>query len=59
MVYGLERDAFTLKFLERCRELDFDALAKDVEPFLLDAVQAKRVTHFLPFIREEFRRLQE
>ena len=54
-MYGLERDDFVAKFLLRCAELDFDALAKDVEPFLMDVKQANRVTRFLPFIQAELR----
>lgn len=37
--------------LTQVKDFDFDALAKDVEPFLIDPKQANRVTHFLSFIQ--------
>lgn len=55
-VYGLSKVDFIAKFLDRCAELDYSALAKDVEPFLIDPKQANRVTHFLPFIQAEFQK---
>ncbi len=56
-MYGLKWNIFTSKFLTRCLDLDFNMLAKDVEPFLIDTNQSKRVIEFLPFIQEEFRKL--
>ena len=53
MVYGLNREDFVTKFLVRCAELDFNALARDVEPFLIDPKQVRRITQFLPFIQGE------
>jgi predicted nucleotidyltransferase component of viral defense system len=53
-VAGQTEAVFKEAFLARCRALDFDTLAKDVEPFLMDTSQVDRVTRFLPFIEGVF-----
>lgn len=39
------------KLLLKCEELNFEHLARDVEPFLFDARDAKRVRHFYDYIK--------
>ncbi|MEI8104192.1 MAG: hypothetical protein WCG84_04825 [Candidatus Moraniibacteriota bacterium] len=39
----------------RCDQLDFEKLAKDVEPFLTQPGQVTRVSGFLEFIRGRLR----
>ncbi|MDP2837830.1 MAG: nucleotidyl transferase AbiEii/AbiGii toxin family protein [Candidatus Moranbacteria bacterium] len=53
-ISGQTEAVFKEQFLARCRILDFDMLAKDVEPFLVDTGQADRVARFLPFIEDVF-----
>ena len=48
------KELFIKKLLDRCEYLDFDTLAKDVEPFLVHPEQSARVKHFLPFIQKVF-----
>jgi len=43
---GLDRTEFLRRFRERLAELDLDALARDVEPFLFSAEQRERVATF-------------
>lgn len=40
------------KFLEATQEFDFKALAKDVEPFLFNPSDSKKVEKFLEFIKQ-------
>jgi len=51
---GQRRDAFMRQVLDRCEGADFDVLARDVEPFLVDPEQSARVKHFLTFARKSF-----
>ncbi len=46
---GLTREKFLSEFKEYCLRLDFDQLAKDVEPFLIDG-QIERVKDFKNFL---------
>ncbi len=39
-----------------CSQLDMDDLAKDVQPFLFSPKDAKKVTHFLPYLEQELRK---
>ncbi len=52
-VSGLEKKEFIRIFLEKCQKLDFNSLAKDVEPFLINPEQIERVKGFLRFIQEK------
>lgn len=56
-VTGMERDAFIGAVLDRCGRLDFRALAKDVEPFLMYPEQSIRVTDFKNFIEGRLKAL--
>lgn len=38
--------------LDRCRHLDMDTMARDVEPFLFDASDVKKVTHFEDVVQQ-------
>lgn len=38
------------KLLLKCKELDFEKLARDIEPFLFDSKDAKRVRNFCDYI---------
>jgi hypothetical protein len=40
------------RLLERCKELDFEKLAKEVEQFLFVPADAKKVLYFCPYIKE-------
>ena len=44
---GLKRDLLSL-----CKELDFKALAREVEPFLFSAIEAKKVLAFPDYIAQ-------
>lgn len=44
-------DELKEKLLLKCGELDFEHLARDVEPFLFDARDAKRVRNFCDYIK--------
>ena len=48
---GLDRAEFIRRFDERLGELDLNALARDVEPFLFAPEQRERVTSFRDFWR--------
>lgn len=39
------------RLITKCKNLNFAKLAKDVEPFLYDSREAKRVLHFLEYIQ--------
>jgi hypothetical protein len=41
-----------LKLEEICRKTDMDAMARDVEPFLFDAVDKKKVLWFEEYWRQ-------
>jgi len=47
------KKAFIEKLFERCRTLDFKALAHDVEPFLVDPKDMERVLRFQNFIEQK------
>ncbi|MDD3711582.1 MAG: nucleotidyl transferase AbiEii/AbiGii toxin family protein, partial [Patescibacteria group bacterium] len=49
--YSLNKKDFFKKLLTVCHDLDFKALSKDVEPFLIFPEQAKRVIDFESFIK--------
>jgi predicted nucleotidyltransferase component of viral defense system len=51
---GLDKKIFLEKIVNRCEFIDFDNLARDVEPFLVDADQSARVKNFLSFARQNF-----
>lgn len=38
--------------LNRCNILDMDAMAKDVEPFLFEATDVKKVVHFTEVVQQ-------
>ncbi len=40
--------------LKKSDSLDFDKLAQDVAPFLMEAADQERVRHFVQFVRQEF-----
>jgi len=48
---NLDRHRFAQAIFERCEQLDFKILAKDVEPFLIKPDQIARVLTFPEFIR--------
>lgn len=50
---SISKDKFIEKILARCEELDFVFLAKDVEPFLIEADQSSRVIGFKEFIKKQ------
>lgn len=45
-------EALKEAILEKCRQLDMEAMAKDVEPFLFDASDIKKVIRFESVIRQ-------
>ncbi len=49
--YSLNKKDFFKKLLAICHGLDFKALSKDVEPFLIFPEQVKRVANFERFIK--------
>lgn len=49
----MTKEEFIEKLLQKCNELDFNYLAKDVEPFLMDSQQVIRVVDFKNFIKKE------
>ncbi len=49
--YSLQKNEFSKKILDICRKLDFKILSKDVEPFLIQPEQIKRVKDFNNFIK--------
>lgn len=53
--YSLKRSELSKKILNICRNLDFKALSKDVEPFLIQADQIKRITDFKSFIKTKLK----
>lgn len=50
---AISKDEFVKKLLARCEDLDFSHLAKDVEPFLIEADQSSRVVEFREFIKKQ------
>jgi predicted nucleotidyltransferase component of viral defense system len=54
-VMEMNKDAFIDAVLARCEQLDFKALAADVEPFLMYPEQSIRVTGFKDFIKQQLR----
>lgn len=50
---GVKKKEFIKKLIDRCEELDFAYLAKDVEPFLMDPHQSLRVIDFKNFIKKQ------
>lgn len=52
---GISKKEFIEKVLSRCEELDFQYLANDVRPFLVDPQQINRVTDFNAFIKQQLR----
>jgi len=51
--FGESKSEFAERFLEKCKSFDFKYLAKDVEPFLIQPDQSRRVLEFEKFIRGE------
>jgi predicted nucleotidyltransferase component of viral defense system len=52
-ITGQSREEFTEKLFARCRALDFDILARDIEPFLTHPKDAERVRMFERFITQK------
>lgn len=52
-VLQINKDEFIKRMFERCDQLDFSALAKDVEPFLMKTEQSARVVDFKNFIKKQ------
>lgn len=52
-ITGMQKSECVEKLFERCEQLDFPSLAKDVEPFLMYPEQSARVVTFKNFIREK------
>lgn len=48
---GIDRKRFAQAIFEHCKQLDFNTLAKDVEPFLIKPDQIARVETFPEFIK--------
>ena len=48
-------DSVTLKkrLFEKCRQVDFNRLARDVTPFLFNADDAKKISLFLEYIKDK------
>lgn len=49
---NMDRGEFVKKFIDRCDSMDFLALARDVEPFLMYPDQSARVIDFKNFIKK-------
>lgn len=49
----MDRKNFMEKLVNRCEGLDYDFLARDVEPYLIDPSQTERVTDFYDFIQRK------
>lgn len=49
----IKRKELAEKIIKKCEKLDFQLLAKDVEPFLIDPEQSARVSQFLDFIKKK------
>jgi len=49
------KDSVTLKkrLLEKCKQVDFNQLARDISPFLFSADDAKRISLFLDYIKNK------
>lgn len=45
------------RLIEHCNSLDFNFLSKDVQPFLFNSEDSKRVLHFLEFIKSSENKL--
>ena len=54
---NLDKDEFIKKVFKRCQLLNFNQLAQDVEPFLVDPTQSARVKNFQNFIKNTFSKL--
>lgn len=52
-ILRISKEEFAQKLLARCKQLDFSALAKDVEPFLIKIEQSARVLDFYNFIQKQ------
>lgn len=50
---GMGHKEFIEKIFTRCRALDFNVLARDIEPFLIRPEDAERVRTFLSFIEQK------
>lgn len=53
-ILGIKKEEFAQKLLKKCEKLDFNVLAKDVEPFLIYPDQSNRVAEFKKFIENKF-----
>jgi hypothetical protein len=42
------------KLMTRCKKLDFKRLAEDMEPFLINPHNSKKVLYFYEYIKEVF-----
>ena len=49
------KDSVTLKkrLLEKCKQVDFNQLARDVSPFLFNADDARKISLFLDYIKDK------
>lgn len=54
-ILKIDRKEFAKAIIERCEQLDFKALAKDVEPFLIKPDQIARVETFSEFIKTKLK----
>lgn len=52
-VSGMSQESVYEALIDRCQSLDFSRLAKDVEPFLMNVEQSRRVKNFYEFIRSK------
>ncbi len=55
-ILKIKKTDFQSKIVKKCEELDFNRLAKDIEPFLINPEQSERVVDFPNFIKEKFSR---
>jgi predicted nucleotidyltransferase component of viral defense system len=51
----MDRKSFAKEFLKKCKKLDYNFLAKDVEPFLIDPNQKERILDFYNFIEKQLK----
>jgi predicted nucleotidyltransferase component of viral defense system len=56
---GKAKELFISNFLKECNELDFNILARDVEPFLIDGSSKERIIHFNDFINMKLNKTSE
>lgn len=52
---NIKKDDFIKELLKKCESLNFERLARDVEPFLMKPERKQRVVNFKEFITEKLR----